>query len=265
VATCGFDGCPTTAEIRAFRPSEGGRILDRRGALVGRVRSVRRVNVPLAQVPLHVRQAFVATEDRRFFDHAGVDWRGAARAMVVNVRAGGVREGFSTITMQVVRNTFAVERQGERSVARKLLELRLSRLLEQTLTKSQILELYLNVIYLGNGVYGVEAASRDLFGRGVRDVSLAQGAVLAALPKGRARTPRAATRSARGGGATSCSRSCATRATSRPTGRGARRPSASRWPRTSGGPTRRTTRTRSTPCGSSSTRCARPRGSRAST
>ena len=191
VATCGFDGCPTTAEIRAFRPSEGGRILDRRGALVGRVRSVRRVNVPLAQVPLHVRQAFVATEDRRFFDHAGVDWRGAARAMVVNVRAGGVREGFSTITMQVVRNTFAVERQGERSVARKLLELRLSRLLEHTLTKSQILELYLNVIYLGNGVYGVEAASRDLFGRGVRDVSLAQGAVLAALPKGpSAYTPR---------------------------------------------------------------------------
>jgi penicillin-binding protein 1A len=155
------------------------------------VRSVRRVNVPLAQVPLHVRQAFVATEDRRFFDHAGVDWRGAARAMVVNVRAGGVREGFSTITMQVVRNTFAVERQGERSVARKLLELRLSRLLEHTLTKSQILELYLNVIYLGNGVYGVEAASRDLFGRGVRDVSLAQGAVLAALPKGpSAYTPR---------------------------------------------------------------------------
>jgi penicillin-binding protein 1A len=192
VLTCGFDGCPSTGDIRALRPSEGGRILDRRGTLVGRVRSVRRVNVPLAQVPLHVRQAFVSTEDRRFYDHRGVDWRGAARAMFVNVRAGGVREGFSTITMQVVRNTFAVQRQGERSVARKLLELRLSRLIEGTLTKDQILELYLNVIYLGNGVYGVEAASRDLFGHGVRQVTLPQGAVLAALPKGpSAYTPRA--------------------------------------------------------------------------
>ncbi len=192
VFTCGFEGCPSTADIRALRPSEGGRILDRQGALVGRVRSVRRVNVPLATVPLHVRQAFIATEDRRFYDHRGVDWRGAARATLVNLRAGGVREGFSTVTMQVVRNTFAVQRQGERSVARKLLELRLSRLIEGALTKDQILELYLNVIYLGNGVYGVEAASRDLFGRGVRQVTLAQGAVLAALPKGpSAYTPRA--------------------------------------------------------------------------
>ena len=191
VATCGFDGCPTTASIRAFRPTEGGRILDRGGRLMGRMLSVRRVNVPLAQVPLPVRQAFIATEDRRFYDHRGVDWRGAVRAVFVNLRAGGVREGFSTITMQVVRNTFAVERQGERSVRRKLLELRLSRLLEQTLTKNQILELYLNVIYLGNGVYGVEAASRDLFGRPVSRVTVAQGALLAALPKGpSAYTPR---------------------------------------------------------------------------
>lgn len=198
VLTCGFDMCPTTAEIRGFRPSEGGRVVDRAGQLVGRVRSVRRVNVPLAAVPLHVRQAFIATEDRRFYDHRGVDWHGAARAVVANLRAGGVREGFSTITMQVVRNTFAVERQGERSVRRKLLELRLSRLLEQTLTKDQILELYLNVIYLGNGVYGVEAASRDLFGRSVGRVTVAQGAVLAALPKGpSAYTPRRDPRRAR--------------------------------------------------------------------
>jgi membrane carboxypeptidase/penicillin-binding protein len=184
LATCGFERCPTSAEIRGFRPSEGGRILDRRGQTLGRVRAVRRANVPLARVPLHVRQAFVATEDRRFFDHDGVDWRGVLRASAVNVRALGVREGFSTITMQLARNTFAVERQGERSMARKLLELRLSRLIEHTLTKEQILELYLNVIYLGNGVYGVEGASRDLFGRGVDRVTVAQAAMLAALPKG---------------------------------------------------------------------------------
>jgi penicillin-binding protein 1A len=191
LATCGFQSCPTEAEIRGYRPSEGGRIVDRRGQTLGRVRAVRRLNVPLAKVPLHVRQAFVATEDRRFFDHDGVDWRGVVRATAVNVRALGVREGFSTITMQVARNTFAVERQGERSLARKALELRLSRLIERSLTKEQILELYLNVIYLGNGVYGVEGASRDLFGRGIENVSVAQAAMLAALPKGpSAYTPR---------------------------------------------------------------------------
>ena len=191
VLTCGFQGCPTAADIRAFRPSEGGRILDRSGEPMGRVQLVRRINVPLAAVPPRVRDAFVAIEDRRFYEHRGVDWRGGARALLANLRAGGVREGFSTITMQVVRNTFAVERQGERSARRKLLELRLSRLLEGTLTKDQILELYLNVIYLGNGVYGVEAASRDLFGRSVGQLTLAQAATLAALPKGpSAYTPR---------------------------------------------------------------------------
>ena len=191
LATCGFQRCPTGAEIRGFRPSEGGKIVDRGGQTMGRVRAVRRVNVPLSKVPLHVRQAFVATEDRRFFDHDGVDWRGAVRATAVNIRALGVREGFSTITMQVTRNTFTIERQGERSMARKLLEMRLSRLIEQTLTKDQILELYMNVIYLGNGVYGVDGASRDLFGRSVERVSLAQAAMLAALPKGpSAYTPR---------------------------------------------------------------------------
>jgi 1A family penicillin-binding protein len=193
VATCGLEGCPSGAEIRAFHPTEGGRILDRNRTAMGRLRLVRRVNVPLAQVPVHVRQAFLATEDRRFYQHRGVDWRGAFRAVGANLRAGGVREGFSTITMQVVRNTFAVERQGERSVQRKLIELRLSRLIERALTKDEILQLYLNVIYLGNGVYGVEAASRDLFGRSVKDVTVAQAAMLAALPKGpSAYTPRKA-------------------------------------------------------------------------
>src|SRR5438105_3893620 len=79
ILTCGFDGCPSGAEIRAFHPTEGGNILDRYRTPMGRLRLVRRVNVPLAEVPVHVRQAFVATEDRRFFQHRGVDWRGAVR------------------------------------------------------------------------------------------------------------------------------------------------------------------------------------------
>ncbi|MGQ0539813.1 MAG: penicillin-binding protein 1A [Gemmatimonadaceae bacterium] len=194
IATCGWRSCPSAVEIRGYQPSEGGRILDRNGKLLGRLTAIKRVNVPLRAVPRHVRDAFIATEDRRFHEHDGLDWRGVGRAVVRNVASLGVREGFSTITMQVARNTFLAGRNGawiERSLGRKLLELRLARLLERRLTKDEILALYLNAIYLGNGTYGVEAASRDLFGKRVRDLSLAEGAMLAALPKGpSAYTPR---------------------------------------------------------------------------
>ena len=183
LATCGFSGCPARAEIRAYRPTEGGRILDRNGEVLGRITPVRRANVPLSSVPQHVRLAFIATEDRRFYEHDGLDWRGIGRASVRNTAALGVREGFSTITMQAVRNTFLAGRYRQRSLSRKLMEMRYARLLEQHLTKDEILQLYLNVIYLGNGVYGVEGASRDLFGKSVAKVTLAEGAMLAALPK----------------------------------------------------------------------------------
>lgn len=191
LATCGSDGCPTPRDIQNFRPDEGGRIIDRNGLVMGRLETVRRVNVPLSQVPIFVRQAFIATEDRRFYEHNGLDWRGFFRALVTNIRSGRTRQGFSTITMQVARNTFAVRKYQARSLPQKLLELRLARLIERSLTKDQILELYFNVIYLGNGVYGVEAASRDLFGRHVSELNITQGAMLAALPKGpSAYTPR---------------------------------------------------------------------------
>jgi 1A family penicillin-binding protein len=158
---------------------------------MGRLETVRRVNVPLSSVPEFVQQAFIATEDRRFYQHGGLDWRGFFRAVVTNLRAGRTREGFSTITMQVARNTFAVRKYPARSLRQKLAELRLSRLMERSLTKQQILELYFNVIYMGNGVYGVEAASKDLFGRSVNQLNITQAAMLAALPKApSAYTPR---------------------------------------------------------------------------
>ena len=191
LTTCGFAGCPSRSEIRAFRPGEGGRIVDRNDRFLGRIAIVRRVNVPLDDIPLHVRQAFLATEDRRFYQHNGLDWRGLFRAAATNVRHLGVREGFSTITMQVARNSFLVKMRSGRTLRRKLIELRLTRLIEGELTKDQILELYLNLIYLGNGMNGVEAASRDLFGKHVSKLTLEEGAVLAALPKGpSAYTPR---------------------------------------------------------------------------
>ncbi|HUF64931.1 MAG TPA: PBP1A family penicillin-binding protein [Gemmatimonadaceae bacterium] len=157
--------------------------MDREGEFMGRLVSVRRVNIPLDSVPVHVQQAMIAVEDRRFYDHNGTDWRGFFRATLRNIRSLGVREGFSTITMQAARNTFVAGRFPRRSLRQKMIELRLSRLMEKSLTKQQILELYLNAIYMGNGVYGVEAASRDLFNKSVRRVTLTEAALLAALPK----------------------------------------------------------------------------------
>ncbi|GAC1409022.1 MAG: PBP1A family penicillin-binding protein [Gemmatimonadaceae bacterium] len=183
LATCGFDGCPTAHAIRNFQPDQGGKILDRYNRPMGRLELVRRVNIQLKDVPSFVQQAFVATEDRRFYQHGGLDWRGFFRALATNLRAGRTREGFSTITMQVARNTFAVRKYPARSLRQKLIELRLSRLIEGSLSKPQILELYFNAIYMGNGVYGVEAASRDLFGRSTKQLTLPQAAMLAALPK----------------------------------------------------------------------------------
>jgi 1A family penicillin-binding protein len=182
--TCGLGGCPAAAELQAFRPSEGSRILDRNGVLLGRLTHVRRLNVPLARVPRHLRAAFIAVEDRRFYFHGGVDWRSAARASWRNLRSFGVVEGFSTISMQVVRSAFLPHLANQRSLRRKLIELELARRLEGALSKQQILELYLNVIYLGNGTYGVEAASRDLFGKSVERLSLSEAATLAGLARG---------------------------------------------------------------------------------
>ena len=181
--SCGFDGCPTVTQLRAWQPTEGGMLLDRSGAIIAPLSPVKRVNVPIARVPEQLQAAFIAVEDRRFRAHHGIDWYGVARAAVSNVRAGGVREGASTISMQLARNVFLSHRAAERSFTRKLLEIRYATLLESALTKDEILERYLNAIYLGNGVYGVEGASRDLFGKSVKSVTLAEGALLAGLPK----------------------------------------------------------------------------------
>lgn len=181
--SCGYRGCPSVAELRAWHPTEGGALLDHSGAVMSSLSPVKRSNVAIKHIPEHVQAAFVAVEDRRFYSHTGIDWHGVARAAFANVKALGVREGASTITMQLARNVFLSHRANERSVARKVLEWRYAGLIEQALEKPEILERYLNAIYLGNGVYGVEGASQDLFGKSVRDVTLAEAAMLAGLPK----------------------------------------------------------------------------------
>ncbi|MCW5725157.1 MAG: PBP1A family penicillin-binding protein [Maricaulaceae bacterium] len=150
-----------------------GEVLDVRGPLYARA-------VSLDELPEHVVQAFIAIEDRRFFEHEGVDWRAMARALWVNFRAGRTLEGGSTITMQLVKNLVLTP---ERSLRRKLQEMRLALALERHLSKTEILELYLNRIYLGDGAYGIEAAARRYFGKPAAELTLAEAALLAALPK----------------------------------------------------------------------------------
>ncbi len=179
--TCGFAGCLSTAEVREWRPRAGDRLLSHDGELLGMIDPVRRIPVTFAQIPEHVREAFVAVEDRRFREHDGIDMRGVLRAMVNNVRAGGVREGASTITMQLARNAFLTS--STRGWRRKALEVRYTGLIEAALTKDEILERYLNTIYFGNGTWGIEAASRDLLGKSISKATLADAALLAGLPK----------------------------------------------------------------------------------
>lgn len=162
--TCGLRGCPSSRAIRAYRPNHR--------------------TVKLEQIPENVRNAFIAVEDRRFAEHDGIDWRAFGRALVRNASSLGVREGASTITMQVARGAFISGDECDgRSVGRKLVELGLAPRIEQALTKDQILALYLNLIYLGDGVYGVEAASRHYFNKNVSRLSLAEAAMLAAMPR----------------------------------------------------------------------------------
>ena len=154
--------------------------LDRNGVEVGR-RGIRHDDsVSLDQLPEHVVQTVLATEDRRFFDHWGVDPIGTLRALAVNARADGVVQGGSTITQQLAKNLFL---SNERSFERKIKEAYLALWLEMRLSKREILKLYLDRAYMGGGAFGVQAAADFYFGKSVRDVTLAEAAMLAGLFK----------------------------------------------------------------------------------
>ncbi|MET0419638.1 MAG: biosynthetic peptidoglycan transglycosylase, partial [Actinoplanes sp.] len=149
-----------------------------------------RHDVPLAGIAPVMQQAIVAAEDTRFYEHGGVDLRGVARALVTNTQSGSVEQGASTLTMQLVRNALkedmsltADERAAatEETAARKLREIQYAIALEQRLTKQQILHNYLNIVYFGDGAYGVEAASRRIFGTTPARLSLAQAALIAGI------------------------------------------------------------------------------------
>ena len=166
--------------LKNYRPAQVTRIYSRDRELIGEVYEQRRTFVDYEEIPSHVENAFLAAEDADFYKHEGMDYMGMVRALVKNIQAGEIRQGASTITQQVVK-IFMLS--PDRTFERKVQELILARRLEQAFSKQEILELYLNEIYLGHGRYGVEEASQFYFGKSVRDIDLAQAAVLATLPK----------------------------------------------------------------------------------
>ncbi|GAB3790110.1 transglycosylase domain-containing protein [Virgibacillus kimchii] len=152
----------------------------REGEVVGKLYNENRLILPIDQIPEHVQQAFISIEDRRFYDHAGVDFRSVVRALARDLIAMEKLEGASTITQQVAKNLFLTN---EKSWMRKTKEVMASIYLEQQYSKDHILELYLNEIYFGNGLYGVEAASNYFFSKTAGDLTVAEGAMLAGLAK----------------------------------------------------------------------------------
>jgi penicillin-binding protein 1A len=155
-------------------------LLDRYGNEIGRRGIVLNDSVPLEQFPDHLIKALLATEDRRFFDHFGIDVIGTARAVVANLRHKTVVQGGSSLTQQLAKNLFLTN---ERSIERKIKEAFLALWLEANMTKRQILKLYLDRAYMGGGTFGVAAASEFYFGKSVRDIDLAEAAMLAGLFK----------------------------------------------------------------------------------
>jgi len=154
--------------------------LDRYGQYVGKRGVLHDDSVPLDQMPKYMVQAVIATEDRRFFQHFGIDILGTLRALTVNARADTVVQGGSSITQQLAKNLFL---SNERTLSRKIKEAYLALWLEGHLSKRQILQLYLDRMYMGGGTFGVQAAAEFYFGKSVRDVSLAEAAMLAGLFK----------------------------------------------------------------------------------
>ncbi len=171
---------PPVEALRDWKPPVATVVYDAKDRPFGDVAVQRRYYVSLKDIPPHVRQAFISAEDKNFYRHPGVDPVAILRALLANIRHREIRQGASTITQQVARNLFLTP---DRSLRRKIKEALLALKIEKQFTKDQILEMYLNYIYLGQGAYGVEAASRIYFGKSVKDLTIDEAAILAGLPK----------------------------------------------------------------------------------
>ena len=171
---------PEVKSLEEYKPSITSRVYSDNNKLLAEFFLENRTPVDLGNVPELLVKALISTEDARFYEHHGIDVRGIGRALYRNVRARKVLEGGSTLTQQLAKVLFLTP---ERSFTRKLKEVMLSLRIEQRYTKREILSLYLNQIYFGNGAYGIEAASRIYFNKPAKDLSLAECALLAGLPR----------------------------------------------------------------------------------
>jgi len=181
---CAGRACPSIAILDDYRPQMASKVYAMDDRLITELGYERRTVIPLQEMPPYLREAFVAVEDKRFYQHHGIDYSRILGALFANLRARSVVQGFSTITMQLARNVFPDRLSREKTLVRKLREARVALELEKTYSKDRILELYLNQISLGSGAYGVETASQRYFGKSVRDLTIPEAAMLAALPKG---------------------------------------------------------------------------------
>jgi penicillin-binding protein 1A len=181
---CAGNSCPPIAELGGYDPNQASKVYAADGRLITDLGLERRTVVPLGEMSPYVKAAFITTEDKRFYEHHGIDWYRVFGAIKNNLFKFRVAEGFSTITMQLARNLWPEDISGrDKTLRRKLREAHVAREIEAKYTKDKILELYLNQIDLGNRAYGVEAASQRYFGKSVRDLNVAEAATLAAIPK----------------------------------------------------------------------------------
>lgn len=175
-----YPNLPSLEVLTDYRPKIPLRIFTADGYLIGEFGEERRAVVNIGEVPTVMKQAILSAEDDRFYQHGGIDYLGILRAAGTNILGGGKRQGASTITQQVARNFFLT---GEKTYTRKLYEALLSFKIESNLSKDQIFELYINQIFLGQRAYGFAAAAQIYFGKPLKDISIAEAAMLAGLPK----------------------------------------------------------------------------------
>jgi penicillin-binding protein 1A len=174
---------PDHTKLNGMKLPGASVVLDRKGERFAEVfeENQRRVWAALPDLPEHVQKAFIAAEDRRFYQHKGIDERGLIRAFIGNLASSGRPQGGSTITQQIVKNLLVGE---DLTYERKIREMIVASRVEHTLTKAEILELYLNSVYLGRGSWGIEMAARSYFGKPSKELTLQEGALLAGLTKG---------------------------------------------------------------------------------
>jgi penicillin-binding protein 1A len=184
---CRAGRCPSENALEEYEPRQTSKLYAADGRYITELGLERRTLIKIDDIPPMVRQAFIVTEDRRFYQHTGIDWRSVPRAVLVDIKNRDFSEGFSTITMQLARNIFPERLSRDKSPIRKLKEAKVARAIEAKYSKDRILELYLNQINFGNGAYGIETAAQRYFGKPVKDLNIAEAATLAALPKGPAR------------------------------------------------------------------------------